>query len=169
MKSYSKRVMTAILAVIMLLSVIAPIYASAAEVTMDLSKVEISREHDLVDGDGNLIRAAYGLKEEDNPFGYEMKPMTRRMRRFTAISPTAPADESDWVYGKDCLYCFCIEHGVPLPDSTIYSGSTSENHGNKYAKLSAAQKTLLSLVLSYGYPNRSDVSTAADKDRKSVV
>ena len=164
MKSYSKRVMTAILAVVMLLSVIAPIYASAAQVTMDLSKVEISREHDLVDGDGNLIRAAYGLKEEDNPFGYEMKPMTRRMRRFTAISPTAPADESDWVYGKDCLYCFCIEHGVPLPDSTIYSGSTSENHGNKYAKLSAAQKTLLSLVLSYGYPNRSDVSTEADKD-----
>ena len=164
MKSYSKRVMTAVLAVIMLLSVIAPVYASAAKVTMDLSKVEISREHDLVDGDGNLIRAAYGLKEENNPFGYEMKAMTRRMRRFTAISPTAPANESDWVYGKDCLYCFCIEHGVPLPDSTTYSGSTSENYGNKYAKMSAAQKNLLSLLLAYGYPNRSDVSTQADKD-----
>ena len=164
MKSYSKRVMTAVLAVIMLLSVIAPVYASAAKVTMDLSKVEISREHDLVDGDGNLIRAAYGLKEENNPFGYEMKAMTRRMRRFTAISPTAPANESDWVYGKDCLYCFCIEHGVALPDSTTYTGSASENHGNKYAKMSAAQKSLLSLLLAYGYPNRSDVSTQADKD-----
>ena len=57
MKSYSKRVMTAILAVIMLLSVIAPIYASAAEVTMDLSKAIVSRDHTLKDTEGNVFSA----------------------------------------------------------------------------------------------------------------
>ena len=162
MKSYSKRVMTAILAVIMLLSVIAPIYASAAEVTMDLSKAIVSRDHTLNDAEGNVFSAGYGLKKEDNPFGYQIKPRVKKMCDYTAKSPDAPANDDDWVYGKDFVYCFCIEHGVPLPDSNNYSASTSESHGNKYEKLSAEQKNLLSLALAYGYPNRTGLKTSKD-------
>ena len=162
MKSYSKRMMTAILAVIMLLSVIAPIYASAAEVTMDLSKAIVSRDHTLKDTEGNVFSAGYGLKKEDNPFGYQIKPRVKKMCDYTAKSPDAPENDDDWVYGKDFVYCFCIEHGVPLPDSNNYSASASESHGNKYEKLSVEQKNLLSLALAYGYPNRTGLKTSKD-------
>lgn len=61
MRSKSKRLMTALMAVVMLLSVMTPISAFAADVTMDLSKAEVSWDYTLTDADGNAFTAAYGL------------------------------------------------------------------------------------------------------------
>ena len=51
--------MTALMAVVMLLSVMTPISAFAADVTMDLSKAEVSWDYTLTDADGNAFTAAY--------------------------------------------------------------------------------------------------------------
>ena len=45
----SKRIMTAFMAVIMLISTLIPLSASAAVVTMDLSKAEVSWDYTLTD------------------------------------------------------------------------------------------------------------------------
>ncbi|MBR4054698.1 MAG: Cys-Gln thioester bond-forming surface protein, partial [Clostridia bacterium] len=135
---------------------------SAAEVTMDLSKAKVSEEYTLKDAEGNVFTAYYGLKADDNPFGYEIKPKQRDMHDYIAVSPTAPESKSEWIYGQDYLYCFCIEHGIPLPDKSNYSGSGETGYGNKYEQLSENQKTLLSLALAYGYPNRTDIETSKD-------
>lgn len=57
---------------------------SAADVTMDLSKAEVSWDYTLTDEEGNAFAAAYGLKAEDNPFGGAISPMLRRMHDYTA-------------------------------------------------------------------------------------
>lgn len=158
----SKRIMTAFMAVIMLISTLIPLSASAADVTMDLSKAEVSWDYTLTDEEGRAFSAAYGLKAEDNPFGGAIKPMLRKMHDYTAKTPGLTGDKSDWVYGKDYVYCFCIEHGVPLPDSGSYSASSNATHGNKYEMLSEEQKALLHLALAYGYPNRTGLKTSAD-------
>lgn len=158
----SKRIMTAFMAVIMLISTLIPLSASAADVTMDLSKAEVSWDYTLTDEEGRAFSAAYGLKAEDNPFGGAIKPMLRKMHDYTAKTPGLTGDKSDWVYGKDYVYCFCIEHGVPLPDSGSYSASSSATHGNKYEMLSEEQRSLLHLALAYGYPNRTDLETSKD-------
>lgn len=162
MRSKSKRMLTALLAVLMLVTTMMPISAFAAEVTMDLSKAEVSQEYTLTDAEGNVFSANYGLKAEDNPYGYEIRTYEKKMHDYVAKSPTAPAEKADWVYGKDYVYCFCIEHGIPLPDSENYSGSSDLTHGNKYEMLSENQKALLSLALAYGYTNRTDLETSKD-------
>ncbi len=162
MRSKSKRLMTALMAVIMLLSVITPISAFAADVTMDLSKAEVSWDYTLTDAEGNAFTAAYGLKAEDNPYGYAMNPSAKKMHDYTAKAPSLTGSKSDWEYGKDYVYCFCIEHGIPLPNSGDYSASSDPTHGNKYEMLSTEQKNLLSLVLAYGYPNRTDLNDSKD-------
>lgn len=158
----SKRIMTAFLAVVMLLCSFVPITASAAEVTMDLSKAEVSWDYTLTDADGNAFSAAYGLTAANNPFGYAMNAFVRKMHDYTAKVPGLSGNKSDWVYGRDYVYCFCIEHGIPLPDSGNYSGSSNSTHGNKYEMLSDKQKELLYLALAYGYPNRTDLETSKD-------
>lgn len=158
----SKRIMTAFLAVVMLLCSFVPITASAAEVTMDLSKAEVSWDYTLTDADGNAFSAAYGLTAANNPFGYAMNAFVRKMHDYTAKVPGLSGNKSDWVYGRDYVYCFCIEHGIPLPDSGNYSGSSNSTHGNKYEMLSDKQKELLYLALAYGYPNRTDLKTSKD-------
>lgn len=147
---------------ILLITGLLPMSVSAADVTMDLSKAEVSWDYTLTDEEGNAFAAAYGLKAEDNPFGGAISPMLRRMHDYTAKRPGLTSDKSQWVYGEDYVYCFCIEHGVPLPDSGSYSGSSNLTHGNKYEMLSENQKTLLSLALAYGYPNRTDLETSKD-------
>ena len=87
MRSKSKRVMTALLAVIMLLSVITPISAFAADVTMDLSKAEVSWDYTLTDAEGNAFTAAYGLTAANNPFGYAIGAYARKMHDYTAKVP----------------------------------------------------------------------------------
>lgn len=163
MRSKFMRIMTAALAALMLIMTMLPLSAFAAtEVTMDLGKAEISQEHTLTDADGNAFTAAYGLQVKDNPYGYELRPYLRKMHDYVAKSPTAPADKNAWVYGKDYVYCFCIENGIPLPDEKNYSGSSNPTHGNKYELLSENQKSLLSLALAYGYTNRTDLQTSKD-------
>lgn len=83
MRSKSKRVMTALLAVIMLLSVITPISAFAADVTMDLSKAEVSWDYTLTDAEGNAFTAAYGLTAANNPFGYAIGAYARKMHDYS--------------------------------------------------------------------------------------
>ena len=162
MRSKSKRLMTALMAVVMLLSVMTPISAFAADVTMDLSKAEVSWDYTLTDADGNAFTAAYGLTAANNPFGYAMGASARKMHDYTAKAPGLTGNKSDWEYGKDYVYCFCIEHGIPLPNSNDYSASSDATHGNKYEMLSTEQKNLLSLALAYGYPNRTDLETSKD-------
>lgn len=162
MRSKFKRLMTALMAVVMLLSVITPISAFAADVTMDLSKAEVSWDYTLTDADGNAFTAAYGLTAANNPFGYAMGASARKMHDYTAKAPGLTGNKSDWEYGKDYVYCFCIEHGIPLPNSNDYSASSDATHGNKYEMLSTEQKNLLSLALAYGYPNRTDLETSKD-------
>jgi len=146
----------------MLLSVMTPISAFAADVTMDLSKAEVSWDYTLTDADGNAFTAAYGLTAANNPFGYAMGASARKMHDYTAKAPGLTGNKSDWEYGKDYVYCFCIEHGIPLPNSNDYSASSDATHGNKYEMLSTEQKNLLSLALAYGYPNRTDLETSKD-------
>ncbi len=161
-KSKSKRLTALFLAVLTLLTALVPISASAAEITMDLSEAEVSWDFTLTDEEGNAFKAAYGIRAEDNQFGHVVNPNLRSMHDYTAKRPGLEGPKSEWVYGQDYLYCFCIEPGVPLPDSHRYKGSDDPNHGDKYKRLSAAQKDLLSLALAYGYPNRTDVPTSKD-------
>lgn len=86
MLTKSKRILSAVLAVFMLLTVLLPMSASAADVTMDLSKCEVSWDYTLTDKEGKTFSAAYGLKKEDNPFGYEIKPLRRSMQHIRLAS-----------------------------------------------------------------------------------
>lgn len=156
-----KRLFSLLMAAVMLLGAV-PMTAFAADITMDLSKCEVSWDYVLNDAEGRAFTAGYGLKKEDNPFGYEVKPLVRKMHDYTAKRPGLSGDKSDWVYGQDYVYCFCVEHGIPLPDSDSYAGSSNATHGNKYEQMSVEQRDLLSLALAYGYPNRTDLETSKD-------
>ena len=161
MRKTKKRLLSLLMAAVMLLGIL-PTTAFAADVTMDISKCEVSWDYTLTDAEGNKFTAGYGLRAEDNPFGYSVAPLVRNMHDYTAKRPGLSGNKSDWVYGRDYVYCFCIEHGIPLPDDTSYAGSSNATHGNKYEQLSVEQKDLLSLALAYGYPNRTDLKTSAD-------
>lgn len=161
MRKTKNRLLSLLMAAVMLLGIL-PTTAFAADITMDISKCEVSWDYTLTDADGNAFIAGYGLRAEDNPFGYAVAPLVRRMHDYTAKRPGLSSDKSEWVYGQDYVYCFCIEHGIPLPDDTSYAGSSNATHGNKYEQLSADQKDLLSLALAYGYPNRTDLETSKD-------
>ena len=156
-----KRIIALLMTALMLVGIV-PITAFAADVTMDLSKAEVSWDYTLTDLEGNAFSAAYGLNKEDNPFGYAMSARLHKMHDYTTKRPGLGSDKSQWIYGQDFVYCFCIEHGIPLPDSGDYAGSDDPTHGNKYEMLSAAQKDLLALALTYGYPNRTDLQTSKD-------
>ena len=60
MLTKSKRILPAVLAVFMLVTVFLPMSASAADVTMDLSKCEVSWDYTLTDKEGKTFSAAYG-------------------------------------------------------------------------------------------------------------
>ena len=66
MKAKTKRVVTAMLAVVMLLTTLLPLTASAADVTMDLNNCHVSWDYTLTDDDGNTFSAAYGLRAADD-------------------------------------------------------------------------------------------------------
>lgn len=157
-----KHIITAFLAMIMVFTTLAPLTAFAADITMDTSKAEVSWNNILTDADGNSFSAGYALSADNNPFEYEIGALNRSMHDYTANVPGLSGPKSNWVYGRDYVYCFCIEHGIPLPDSMNYSGSSNATHGNKYEMLSDSQKDLLHLVLAYGYPNRTDLQTSED-------
>lgn len=163
MKAKTKRVVTAMLAVVMLLTTLLPLTASAADVTMDLNNCHVSWDYTLTDEDGNTFSAAYGLRAADDIyFNKGFSPYLSRMHDYTAKRSGLTGNKSDWVYGKDYVYCFCIERGIPLPDNTEYAGSADANHGDKYKRLTENQKDLLKLALTYGYPNRVGLQTSKD-------
>lgn len=163
MKAKTKRVVTALLAVVMLLTTLLPLTASAADVTMDLNNCHVSWDYTLTDEDGNTFSAAYGLKVADDIyFNKGFSPYLSKMHDYTAKRNGLTGKKSDWVYGKDYVYCFCIERGIPLPDNTEYAGSADAGHGDKYKRLTENQKDLLKLALTYGYPNRVGLQTSKD-------
>lgn len=163
MKAKTKRVVTALLAAVMLLTTLLPLTASAADVTMDLNNCHVSWDYTLTDEDGNTFSAAYGLRAADDIyFNKGFSPYLSRMHDYTAKRSGLTGNKSDWVYGKDYVYCFCIERGIPLPDNTEYAGSADASHGDKFKRLSENQKDLLKLALTYGYPNRVGLQTSKD-------
>ena len=163
MKAKTKRVVTAMLAVVMLLTTLLPLTASAADVTMDLTDCHVSWDYTLTDEEGNTFSAAYGLKAADDIyFNKGFSPYLSKMHDYTAKRKGLTGSKADWEYGRDYVYCFCIERGIPLPDNTQYSASENPNHGNKYALLTENQKDLLRLALTYGYPNRVGLQTSKD-------
>ena len=163
MKAKTKRVVTAMLAVVMLLTTLLPLTASAADVTMDLNNCHVSWDYTLTDEDGNTFSAAYGLRAADDIyFNKGFSPYLSKMHDYTAKRKGLTGSKADWEYGRDYVYCFCIERGIPLPDNTQYSASENQNHGNKYAMLTENQKDLLKLALTYGYPNRVGLQTSKD-------
>ncbi len=161
MRKTKKRLFSLLMAAVMLLGIHPPT-AYAADTTIALSVCEISWDNVLTDAEGNTFRSGYGLRAEDNPFGYALIPIVREMHDYTAKRIGLTGDKSEWVYGKDYVYCFCIEHGILLSDPAEYVGYGSDTYGDKYAQLSAQQKDLLSLALAYGYPNRTDLKTSKD-------
>lgn len=163
MKAKTKRVVTALLAAVMLITTLLPLTASAADVTMDLNNCHVSWDYTLTDDEGNTFSAAYGLKAADDIyFNKGFSPYLSKMHDYTAKRNGLTGKKSDWVYGKDYVYCFCIERGIPLPNNTEYAGSADANHGDKYKRLSENQKDLLKLALTYGYPNRVGLQTSKD-------
>ena len=163
MKAKTKRVVTALLAAVMLLTTLLPLTASAADVTMDLNNCHVSWDYTLTDEDGNTFSAAYGLRAADDIyFNKGFSPYLSKMHDYTAKRSGLTGNKSDWVYGKDYVYCFCIERGIPLPDNTEYAGSADASHGDKYKRLTENQKDLLKLALTYGYPNRVGLQTSKD-------
>ncbi len=163
MKAKTKRVVTALLAAVMLLTTLLPLTASAADVTMDLNNCHVSWDYTLTDEEGNAFSAAYGLRAADDIyFNKGFSPYLSRMHDYTAKRSGLTGNKSDWVYGKDYVYCFCIERGIPLPDNTEYAGSADASHGDKYKRLTENQKDLLKLALTYGYPNRVGLQTSKD-------
>ena len=159
-----KRGMTVLLAAVMLLTTMLPLTASAASgVTMDLTDCHVSWDYTLTDEEGNTFSAAYGLKAADDIyFGKGFSLYLSKMHDYTAKRKGLTGSKADWEYGRDYVYCFCIERGIPLPDNTQYSASENPNHGNKYALLTENQKDLLRLALTYGYPNRVGLQTSKD-------
>ena len=163
MKAKTKRVVTAMLAVVMLLTTLLPLTASAADVTMDLNNCHVSWDYTLTDEDGNTFSAAYGLRAADDIyFNKGFSPYLSKMHDYTAKRSGLTGNKSDWEYGRDYVYCFCIERGIPLPDNTEYAGSADASHGDKYKRLTENQKDLLKLALTYGYPNRVGLQTSKD-------
>ena len=161
MRKTKKRLFSLLMAAVMIVGIHPPT-AYAADTTIALSVCEISWDNVLTDAEGNTFRSGYGLRAEDNPFGYALIPIVREMHDYTAKRIGLTGDKSEWVYGKDYVYCFCIEHGILLSDPAEYVGYGSDTYGDKYAQLSAQQKDLLSLALAYGYPNRTDLKTSKD-------
>ena len=68
------------------------------------------------------------INKEDNPFGYAMSARLHKMHDYTTKRPGLGSDKSQWIYGQDFGYCFCIEHGSPLPESGDYAGSDDPTH-----------------------------------------
>ena len=159
-KSGKRRWIALLLTVVTVMSVFVPFTAYAAsDSLLDMATAEVSWNYTLKDEEGNTFSAGYGISAKDNVFGQRVSDGFRSMHDYSAKRIGISDDKDEWVYGKDYIYCFCIEHGVPLPNSHEYIGSVEPTHGNKYEMLSPEQKDLLSLALLYGYPNMEGIDT----------
>ena len=88
MKAKTKRVVTAMLAVVMLLTTLLPLTASAADVTMDLNNCHVSWDYTLTDEDGNDIELEYvdALEHEGQTY----------MAFFPAVEDEADEESEDY-------------------------------------------------------------------------
>jgi hypothetical protein len=162
MKTKSKRILAAVLAVALMLGTFAGLFSMKAG-ALDLSKsYEVSWDHILTDENGNAFRWYTGLTAANNPYGYALPAQERSMHDYTVKRLGLTGSNSNWAYDQDYVYAFCIEHGVPIDDKTSYKGSSSPTHGNKWEVMSDNQKKLIQLALTYGYPNGGDVQTSKD-------
>jgi len=159
MKTKIKRSLSFALMLTVILSMfsgVLPVFA------MDLTKsYEVSWDHVLTDEDGNAFTWYAGLNAADNPYGYTINAVQRSMHDYTVKRLGLTGNNTNWEYDTDYVYAYCIEHGIPIPNSTEYKGSDSPTHGNKWEAMSANQRDLIMLALTYGYPNR-HVSTSKD-------
>ena len=152
------------LALIMALAVFLPLFSGLTTVhAMDLSqRYEVSWDYTLTDEEGRPFTWYTGLAASDNPYGYAIPARERSMHDYTVKRLGLTGSKSDWEYDKDYVYAYCIEHGIPIPNETEYTGSTNETHGDKWERMSASQRDLLMLALAYGYPNRQGLATSKD-------
>lgn len=155
-----KKAFAFLLSFIILVSVFTGIMPASA---MDLSqKYEVSGDYTLTDEEGNTFSFCAGLNAQDNPYGYNISAVRKDMHDYTVKRLGLGSDRSQWVYGRDFVYAFCIERGIPIDNYTEYTGSSNPNHGNKWMAMSEVQRELIMLILSYGYPNRTDLKTSKD-------
>ena len=162
MKPKSKRILAVVLAAALLAGMFTGLFSMKAG-AMDLSQsYEVSWDHTLTDENSNAFTWYTGLTALNNPYGYALEARSRSMHDYTVKRLNLTGDSSSWTYDQDYVYAFCIEHGVSIPDSTSYKGSTSATHGNKWEAMSASQRSLIQLALTYGYPNAGDVQTTKD-------
>lgn len=160
MKIHSKRGLAFLLVLAVLSSLFTGMLPAQA---MDLSQpYTVSGDHTLTDHDGNTFTWYGGIAADSNEFGHIYKSGKHSIHDYTVKRQGLPADKDEWVYDKDYLYAFCIEPGVPFRDKNEYIGSDNPTHGDKWKRLSAAQKDLIQLALSYGYPNRQGLQTSKD-------
>ena len=160
MKIHSKRGMAFLLVLTVLVSLFTGSFSVSA---MDLSQpYTVSGDHTLTDHDGNTFTWYGGIAADSNEFGHIYQSGKHSIHDYTVKRHGLPDDKTDWVYDRDYLYAFCIEPGVPFGNANDYMGSNNPNHGDKWKRLSAAQKDLIQLALSYGYPNRQGLQTSKD-------
>ena len=144
------------LALLLTLACILPLFSGILSVNaMDLSqKYHVSWDHTLTDPDGKTFTWYGGINASSNAFGHSYGNTTHTIHDYTVKRNGLTGSSSDWTYDTDYVYAFCIEPGVPLPNSTEYVGSNDPNHGDKWERMSSQQRDLIMLALSYGYPNR---------------
>ncbi len=159
MKHHLKRGLASLLTLAVFLSLLTGISAEAIDLNQPYT---VSWDHTLKDEEGNSFTWYGGIKADTNDFGHSYDNTRHTIHDFTVKRHGLTGNNKDWVYDRDYLYAFCIEPGVPLPDKDEYTGSNDPNHGDKWKRLSDAQKDLIQLALTYGYPNRTDIQTAKD-------
>jgi uncharacterized surface anchored protein len=154
LKRTLRRTLSLLLTAVLFLSAFAGLFPAVVS-ALDLSqKYEVSWDYTLTDENGNAFKWYTGLSASDNPYGYAIAARERSMHDYTVKRLGLTGSKSDWEYGDDYLYAFCVEHGIPLPNETEYTGSNSPTHGNKWEAMSENQRKLIQLALTYGYPNR---------------
>ena len=99
---------TALLAVVMLLTTLLPLTASAADVTMDLNNCHVSWDYTLTDEEGNAFSAAYGLRAADDI--YFNKGFSPISAGCTIIPPSAAASRKQIRLGIRQGLCLLLLH-----------------------------------------------------------
>lgn len=154
MKKSFIKAMSLMLTMALLLSTFSGLFSMTAS-AMDLSnKYEVSWDHTLTDEDGNTFTWYGGINASSNIYGHTYANTTHTIHDYTVKRLGLTGSSSNWTYDTDYVYAFCIEPGVPIPNKTEYTGSNSQNHGDKWERMSENQQKLIQLALAYGYPNR---------------
>ena len=160
MKNHIKKGLAFILTVATFMSLFTGIINVSA---LDLSQpYTVSWDNILTDYDGNSFQWHGGINASSNDYGHTYANTTKTIRDYTVKRHGLTGSNTNWTYDADYVYAYCIEPGVPLPNSNEYRGSNDPNHGDKWKRLSSQQQQLLKMALTYGYPNRQGLQTSKD-------